>query len=580
MNILNSTKQAFTLIELIAVIIILSIVSLTATAVILNVIEDARKQAAIVSMNSYLDSVSQEYMQQKLSNESFDSEKYSGMYYVESDLITNLVNPDFSLIVAINGQKPSNSVSNFLEINSNANAEEACILFENYYVYYRDGKYAASKKNCGDAESSLNKGNESGLGSCELGSIFLQVSSYENIDLIPKNGQKNQIALISSNFVTDYYIGMIQPTNIVDGMAWIKIGDIGDNKNSSLVSERSQVPLVSCSQYINQNWETKECYVYNNEWYLIGSSFSGDTEAPIISIDPSTITLTIDEVDGYDFMTGVSASDNVTASNNINIKIVQNTIKKTPGSYSIVYVAQDEAGNMSIAVRTVVVENNNFSISVNNVDGGTVNVANTAKSGSVVNFTASVQNTDWDTYSYLGMNIKSMSGQILQTLSSNQLTFEMPNQNIILEPIIKLEKTYLIKGGQINTNRVIDSKASSYTLRENWDSWNSNDWNPHTTGVHTQIVGNVDMTNAKIIYIDGALSCSGCSAGCTVYATVSLGGTQLISTSGNYSKNIDNNKTGIQQLSITTQGHGKAVCAWCTNYGVWTHSLNNVYLTY
>lgn len=64
MNILNLNKKAFTLIELIAVIIILSIVSLMATAVILNVVEDSRKQAAIVSMNSYLDSVSQEYIQQ------------------------------------------------------------------------------------------------------------------------------------------------------------------------------------------------------------------------------------------------------------------------------------------------------------------------------------------------------------------------------------------------------------------------------------------------------------------------------------------------------------------------------------
>lgn len=235
---------------------------------------------------------------------------------------------------------------------------------------------------------------------------------------------------------------------------------------------------------------------------------------------------------------------------------------------------------MSIAVRTVVVENNNFSISVNNVAGGTVNVVNTAKSGSVVEFTAGTQNTDWDTYSYLGMNIKTMGGQILQTLSSNQFTFEMPEQNIILEPIIKLEKTYLIKSGQINTNRVIDSKASSYTLREDWASWNSDNWNPHTTGVHTQIVGNVDTTGAKAIYIDGSVSCSGCSYGCTVYATTSIGGTQLISTSSAYSKTISISKSGTQQLSITTQGYGRSVCATCVNHGVWTHSLNNVYMTY
>lgn len=372
-------------------------------------------------------------------------------------------------------------------------------------------------------------------------------------------------------------------------MAWIKIGDIGDNKNSSLVSDRSQVPLVSCSQYINQNWETKECYVYNDEWHLISSSFSGDTEAPIISIDPSTITLTIDEVDGYDFMTGVSANDNISSSNNINIRIVQNNVKNTPGSYSIIYGAQDEAGNMSIAVRIVIVENNNFSIVVNNVDGGTVDVANTAKSGSVVNFTASVQNTDWDTYSYQGMNIKSMSGEILHTLSSNQLAFEMPNQNIILEPIFNKTGTYIVKNGVVNSQTI--SNYSSSLQSKTYISHNTKNDTSRTTvsGNNKNNIGIIDVTGFS--YVDAELSVSYSSTGniwsYTGTSSVSLGSKTLYSHSSDVTSftipitNFDiSSMSGKQTISLSTN-----LKYTCTNWwydqnttGTVTISLKNFYL--
>ena len=48
-------NKGFTLVELLAVIVILAIIALIATPIILNVISDAKKQAALESFKGYID---------------------------------------------------------------------------------------------------------------------------------------------------------------------------------------------------------------------------------------------------------------------------------------------------------------------------------------------------------------------------------------------------------------------------------------------------------------------------------------------------------------------------------------------
>ena len=50
-------KKGFTLVELLAVIVILALIALIATPIILNVINDAKKQAAKDSAYGYMDAV-------------------------------------------------------------------------------------------------------------------------------------------------------------------------------------------------------------------------------------------------------------------------------------------------------------------------------------------------------------------------------------------------------------------------------------------------------------------------------------------------------------------------------------------
>ena len=61
-------KNAFTLIELLAVIVILAIIALIATPIVLNIIEDTKKSAQLRSAEFYLDAVEQAIMRKNMSS--------------------------------------------------------------------------------------------------------------------------------------------------------------------------------------------------------------------------------------------------------------------------------------------------------------------------------------------------------------------------------------------------------------------------------------------------------------------------------------------------------------------------------
>ena len=72
-------NKGFTLVELLAVIVILAIIALIATPIILNVINDAKKQAAKDSAHGYVDAVDKYIVSSELEDESIPD----GIYKVE-----------------------------------------------------------------------------------------------------------------------------------------------------------------------------------------------------------------------------------------------------------------------------------------------------------------------------------------------------------------------------------------------------------------------------------------------------------------------------------------------------------------
>ena len=74
---MKEKNKGFTLVELLAVIVILAIIALIATPIILNVINDAKKQAAKDSAYGYMDAVEKYIVSSELEDKSIQDGRYS-----------------------------------------------------------------------------------------------------------------------------------------------------------------------------------------------------------------------------------------------------------------------------------------------------------------------------------------------------------------------------------------------------------------------------------------------------------------------------------------------------------------------
>ena len=89
-------NKGFTLVELLAVIVILALIALIATPIILNVINDAKKQAAKDSAYGYMDAVEKYIVSSELEDKSITD----GIYRVE----------DLNKKISVKGSTPDNGI--------------------------------------------------------------------------------------------------------------------------------------------------------------------------------------------------------------------------------------------------------------------------------------------------------------------------------------------------------------------------------------------------------------------------------------------------------------------------------------
>jgi len=118
---MKEKNKGFTLVELLAVIVILALIALIATPIILNVINDAKKQAAKDSAYGYMDAVEKYIVSSELEDESIQD----GIYSVE-DLN--------SMGVSVKGSTPDNGTIKI----ENSSVKSYDIGIDGYVV--RNGK--------------------------------------------------------------------------------------------------------------------------------------------------------------------------------------------------------------------------------------------------------------------------------------------------------------------------------------------------------------------------------------------------------------------------------------------------------
>lgn len=168
-------NNGFTLVELLAVIVILAVIALIATPIVLNMIESSRKGAAESSALSYIDATEKSIMTGLMNSTS--STDYDKTYIVEGLMLTeassNVIpeggkltqkseNP-VTLKLEIKGDQPTvpgtDDPSNYVVVTNNA-VTTAKLRFGKYYVayFYENGKavYCAKTSAFADSAASCN----------------------------------------------------------------------------------------------------------------------------------------------------------------------------------------------------------------------------------------------------------------------------------------------------------------------------------------------------------------------------------------------------------------------------------------
>jgi len=100
---MRKKNNGFTLIELLAIIVILAIIAVITIPVILNVIENARRGAAIDSAYNYKDAIYKSFLTELSSNQT--KPLPTGTYVIDGNGV--LVNADENLVVNVSGTEPS-----------------------------------------------------------------------------------------------------------------------------------------------------------------------------------------------------------------------------------------------------------------------------------------------------------------------------------------------------------------------------------------------------------------------------------------------------------------------------------------
>ncbi len=140
-------KNAFTLIELLAVIVVLAIIALIATPIVMNTIKKSQKGAAERSAENYIDAVETAVAEERLSK----NEVLEGEYQITSD--GNLCrdksascSDDNKIKIEMSGNKPTSGTVTIS--NDGVSQDEVRLIVGDYKVIYNQekNKYEATDK--------------------------------------------------------------------------------------------------------------------------------------------------------------------------------------------------------------------------------------------------------------------------------------------------------------------------------------------------------------------------------------------------------------------------------------------------
>ena len=134
-------KNAFTLIELLAIIVILAIIAVITVPIILNIIENSKKGAVTDSAYGFKDAVNKYYLSELSKNP--DLAKLNGEYTVTNGKLTKTGTSE-EINVETEGTKPTSGTLTY----ENNVLKSGCIVMEGYAVTFNGNETSTVKGTC------------------------------------------------------------------------------------------------------------------------------------------------------------------------------------------------------------------------------------------------------------------------------------------------------------------------------------------------------------------------------------------------------------------------------------------------
>lgn len=223
-------EKGFTLLELLAVILVIAIIVLIAMPIILNVIEDARKQSAIRSAEGYLDAVEKAVLKSKIDNKKIEN----GTYFVKNgDLYADMNDSSPSIKVDVKGTLPANGDS--IEITK-GEVTNCSLTISDYPISWNsDGKLSAGKKGEILVQSILVE--EPTL------QLYSNKSKKIKVDILPENATNKTLTYESS----DNKIATVTKDGVINALSAgeVKITITSSNNKKAEVNLKV-LPKIIC----------------------------------------------------------------------------------------------------------------------------------------------------------------------------------------------------------------------------------------------------------------------------------------------------------------------------------------------
>ncbi len=280
-------KKGFTLVELLAVIVIIAVVALITIPMILNVIEEARKNSYKESAMGYVDAIEKKIVKDQLKNTNTD---YTGEYSINKETITKK-NENAALIPILDTISLTLKIKGTLPDTGNVVIDKKGVASGKFYY----GDYLVTLNGEKYNVEIVTNGSTSSSG--DTSALEARIDELEKEMAANKTSLENRIKELESSALTGIYetiyegsaaaTGTYNLTKSVKDYKYLivytdstKHNNVSTWKsvfNDSVVVDTSKIQY-SVSTYVSSPY-------YNASWYyFIHFTFTGETNFRIIEM--------------------------------------------------------------------------------------------------------------------------------------------------------------------------------------------------------------------------------------------------------------------------------------------------------